>query len=180
MKKYEVNMAVTVSLTIEVDAENREQAETLAKEKFDREEIFHLSRYDSILEKEVTEVHEAEEEQPEPMTFKELVDKLDYFSVDDNQTKTIFEICDECREYIRKHGHSCLDEFIDEDSEAKEWFEEHHPEMDTVDFDWSSVLSNPIEFLCREECTGDVAIAELHVDFYGDWGKGIGVFNVHH
>lgn len=180
MKKYEVNMDLTITVTVEVEAENEEQAGQLAIEKVGNDEGYYVRKYDSLLEREVTEVHEAEEEQPEPMTFNELVDKLDYFSVDDNQTKTIFEICDECREYIRKHGHSCLDECIDEDSEAKEWFMEHHPEMDTVDFDWSSALSNPIEFLCRDECTGDVAIAELYVDFYGDWGQGIGVFSVYH
>ena len=54
-------MAVTVSLTIEVEAENQEQAERLAIDKFDREEMFHLSHYDSVWEKEVTEVNERED-----------------------------------------------------------------------------------------------------------------------
>lgn len=60
MKKYDVNLDITVSLMIEVEAETQEQAERVALDKFDREQQYHLSHCDSILEREVTEVSECE------------------------------------------------------------------------------------------------------------------------
>ena len=60
MKKYDVNLDITVSLMSEVEAETQEQAERVALDKFDREQQYHLSHYDSILEREVTEVNECE------------------------------------------------------------------------------------------------------------------------
>ena len=60
MKKYEVNMDVTVSLAIEVEAKNKEQAQQIARDKFNREQQLHLSHYHSVLALEVGEVSEAE------------------------------------------------------------------------------------------------------------------------
>lgn len=62
MKQYEVRMTMTVALTVIVTAENQEQAEKLAVEKTKREEAFYLSKYESVWDREVTEVNESKEE----------------------------------------------------------------------------------------------------------------------
>ena len=58
MKKYEVYMDLTISVTVEVEAENAEQAERLAMDKVDNDNGYYVRKYDSLLEREVTEVHE--------------------------------------------------------------------------------------------------------------------------
>ena len=70
MKQYEVRMAMTVSVTVEVEAENQEQAEKLAIEKTEREEAFYLAQYDSVWEREVTEVNECEEDSDDDVPEK--------------------------------------------------------------------------------------------------------------
>ena len=67
MKSYEVRMTMLVTLTVSVEAENAEAAEKLAMEKTGREELYYLSRYDSIWEREVIEVNECEPEEPDGM-----------------------------------------------------------------------------------------------------------------
>ena len=47
-----------VAVTVSVEAENAEAAEKLAMEKTGREEAYYLSHYDSVWEREVTEVNE--------------------------------------------------------------------------------------------------------------------------
>ena len=71
MKNYEVRMTMLVSVTVSVEAENEEAAEKLAMEKTGREEAYYLSRYDSVWEREVTEVNEVEPDEddtPDGMT----------------------------------------------------------------------------------------------------------------
>ena len=58
MKNYEVRMTMLVAVTVSVEAENAEAAEKLAMEKTGREEAYYLSHYDSVWEREVTEVNE--------------------------------------------------------------------------------------------------------------------------
>ena len=61
MKNYEVRMTMLVAVTVSVEAENAEAAEKLALEKTGREELYYLSKYDSVWEREVIEVNEEEE-----------------------------------------------------------------------------------------------------------------------
>lgn len=63
MKKYEVYMDLTISVTVEVEAENKSQAEQLAMDKVDNDNGYWVRKYDSLLEREVTEVHECEDEE---------------------------------------------------------------------------------------------------------------------
>lgn len=49
-----------VAVSVEVEADSQEQAEKLAMEKTAREEAYYLQHYDSIWEREVTEVNECE------------------------------------------------------------------------------------------------------------------------
>jgi hypothetical protein len=62
MKKFEVRMTMLVAVSVEVEADNEEQAEKQAMEKTAREEAYYLQHYDSIWEREVTEVNECEPE----------------------------------------------------------------------------------------------------------------------
>ncbi len=64
-----------VAVSVEVEADSAEQAEKQAMEKTAREEAYYLQHYDSIWEREVTEVNECE---PEDDGFPELTDALDY------------------------------------------------------------------------------------------------------
>lgn len=59
-KRFEVRMTMLVAVSVEVEADSAEQAETLAMEKTAREEAYYLQHYDSIWEREVTEVSECE------------------------------------------------------------------------------------------------------------------------
>ena len=67
-------MTMTVSVTVCVEAENAEQAEKLAMEKTGRNEAYYLREYESVLEREVTEVHEFEPEEEKT----ELQKAIDY------------------------------------------------------------------------------------------------------
>lgn len=62
MKLYEVSMTMLVSVTVEVAAENPEDAEKKALEKTGCDEAYYLSKYDSVWEREVVEVNECEVE----------------------------------------------------------------------------------------------------------------------
>lgn len=62
MKLYEVSMTMLVSVTVEVAAENPEDAEKKALEKLVCDEAYYLSKYDSVWEREVVEVNECEVE----------------------------------------------------------------------------------------------------------------------
>ncbi len=61
MKHYEVRMTMTVAVSVEVNAENVEQAEKLAMQKTASDETYYLSHYDSVWEREVIEVNECKE-----------------------------------------------------------------------------------------------------------------------
>ena len=62
MKKYEVYMDLTISVTVEVDAENESQAGQLARDKVHNDECYYIRGYDSLLESKVSEVHECEDD----------------------------------------------------------------------------------------------------------------------
>ena len=59
-KRFEVRMTMTVAVTVEVEADSAEQAENAAMLKTASEEAYYLQHYDSIWEREVTEVSERE------------------------------------------------------------------------------------------------------------------------
>ena len=65
MKQYEVRMTMTVCVTVDVEAENPEDAEKKALEKTGRDEAFYLSHYECVEERNVVEVNEYEEEKSE-------------------------------------------------------------------------------------------------------------------
>lgn len=111
------------------------------------------------------------------LSFNELCKELDYFSVENNENKTIESIADECRIFITKSGHNCLDDYYSDD-EVDEWIEENHPEWNTEGFEWTSVNYQPLEFLCEDKYTGDIGFREINITFYGDWDNGVGVFYV--
>lgn len=74
MKNYEVRMTMLVAVTVNVEAENAEVAEKLAMEKTGNEEAYYLHHYDSVWEREVTEVNECE-----PTDTRTVIDKaIDY------------------------------------------------------------------------------------------------------
>lgn len=76
MKLYEVRMTMTVCVTVEVAAENPEDAEKKALEKTGCDEAYYLSKYDSVWEREVVEVNECEVNEKDQKT---LVDRgIDY------------------------------------------------------------------------------------------------------
>jgi len=177
MKHFVVDVDITMSCRIEVDAESEEQAKTIVGN-WIGDNPWQYVRDGHYISHEFEDVNEAEQEPTEPLTFKELCDKLQYFSVNNNQQKTIGEICDECREYIRKAGHDCLDDGFDSDADAKEWMQEHHPDLATDDIEETTVTYGPLEFLCEDEYSGDVYFAEMHITFYGDFDNGVGVFSV--
>lgn len=68
MKRFEVRMTMLVAVSVEVEADNAEQAEKQAMEKTAREEAYYLQHYDSIWEREVTEVNECSDEDDDPLT----------------------------------------------------------------------------------------------------------------
>lgn len=61
MKKYEVYMDLVISVTVEVEAEDENQARQIAREKVEREEGYYVRQYDSMLSCELTEIHESED-----------------------------------------------------------------------------------------------------------------------
>lgn len=67
MKKYEVYMDLTVTVTVDVHAENEEQAKKKAMAGVDANESYFISKYDSLIEREVTEVNECEPEDDDPL-----------------------------------------------------------------------------------------------------------------
>ena len=62
MKKYEVRMTMTVCVTVDVEAENREDAEKKALEKTGDDAAFYLHQYESVWDRDVVEVNECEED----------------------------------------------------------------------------------------------------------------------
>ena len=112
------------------------------------------------------------------ISFKELVDKLEYFSVEDNTKKTIEAIREECREYIRYNGFECMDECLDPETDTAEYLAGEHPDWDMDCFLWSRINYQPLQFLCEDKWSGDLHFAELNIDFFGDYGSGVGIFNV--
>lgn len=120
------------------------------------------------------------EPEPEELSFEELVSQLEYWQPKGNiMNMEISDIMEKFREFIRESGFDCLDETsLDEDSEMADYIEEHHPEWDTSSFEWSSVCYEDRSFLCTHPCYPDPIYCDMHISFYGDWDKKIGVFNV--
>ena len=114
----------------------------------------------------------------EKISFKEIIEKLDYFSVENNTKKTIEDIREECREYIRDNGFECMDECFDPETDTAEYLAGEHPDWDTESFVWSRINYQPLTFLCEDKWSGDLHFAEMNIDFYGDLDMGIGIFNV--
>lgn len=170
-----MDVDITMSCRIEVDAENEEQAKEIVGIRIGNVPWCYVKN-GHYVSHEFEAVSEQEPEPVEKLSFSELCDKLQYFSVINNQQKTIGDIAEECREYIRKHGHECLDDCYDEEKEAVEWMEKHHPEIEWTES--TAVLYQPLEFLCLDEYTDEPRFAELCISFYGDYDNGVGVFSV--
>lgn len=115
----------------------------------------------------------------EELSFDELISKLEYWQPDGMIINMeIGDIQEKFREFIRGSGFECLDETsLDADSEMADYIEENHPNWDTSGFEWSSVCCER-DFLCTHPCYPDPIYREMHISFYGDWNKQIGVFNV--
>ena len=111
------------------------------------------------------------------MEFNEFYESLEYVDIEGSNEMRITEIADKIREHIRENGFNCLDENYDEEEEAKAWIEENHPEWNTSDWEWGGVLFKDREFLCLDDCD-EPYFGEIGISFYGDYEKGIGVFNV--
>lgn len=119
------------------------------------------------------------EPEPKQLSFDELVQTLQCWAPrKPAMNMTIEAVRDECRQFIRDSGWECLDDNFDEDREAADYIEEHHPDWDTSGFSWSSVNYSTLDFYCKDDIYGDLTRAEMNVTFYGDWEKQIGVFNV--
>ena len=85
----------------------------------------------------------------EELSFDELISKLEYWQPDGMIINMeIGDIQEKFREFIRGSG-----------------------------FEWSSVCCER-DFLCTHPCYPDPIYREMHISFYGDWNKQIGVFNV--
>ena len=177
MKHYEVDVDITMSCRIEVDAESEEQAKTIVGNWID-DDPWHYVNNGHCVGHKIEAVNECEKDDKEQLSFNQLIASLNYFSVDNMQHKTIGEIADECREFIRKSGHQCLDDGYDPDADAKEWAEEHHPEWTDKELEPSAVVYSPLQFLCKDEFGGELYFANLNITFYGDYQNGDGVFSV--
>ena len=177
MKQFRVDVDFRVTKCIFVDAETAEQAEEIVEQRCKDNPYQYTSDPDACTDYSSCDVNE-DDEPDKPMSFRELCDKLCYFSVVACQHKTIGEIADECRAFIRKSGHQCLDEGFDQDADAKEWAAENYPEWDNGEIEQSDVLYQPLEFLCKGEYDGEPCFGQLDVSFYGDYDKGVGVFSV--
>lgn len=116
----------------------------------------------------------------EKLSFNDVIDKLEYVYVENTKEKSTEEVSDEIRKQIREMGWDCLDETYDEDSDATEWVENNHPELENCE--WSCVSEN--DFLCENdpnyERNGghDVDWYTFKISFYGVWGTD-GVFHVY-
>ena len=113
------------------------------------------------------------------MDFERLVEKLAFLYIVDTMDKTPEEVSECIRKYIRGNGWDCMDETLDEEEEAKEWFAENHPDLfKNKEIDSSRVTE--IDFLC-DNCgyiTGyDIDWHTFHISFWGEWGK-VGIFSV--
>lgn len=124
MKNYEVRMTMLVAVSVEVEAENEEQAEKLAMEKTAREEAYYLQHYDSIWEREVTEVGECEDEDYDPLAkYSETYrDGIRYMlSQLDEDDKAIIRA--ECNKALNQH--MIPDSNIVDDSKITDLLEEY-------------------------------------------------------
>ena len=83
MKKYEVYMDLTISVTVEVDAENESQAGQLARDKVHNDECYYIRGYDSLLESKVSEVHECEDDDTDlKKAIRYVRDNMDGWELD--------------------------------------------------------------------------------------------------
>lgn len=83
MKKYEVYVDLTISVTVEVEAENEDQAGQLARDKVHNDEGYYIRGYDSLLESKVSEVHECEEEDTDlKKAIRYIRDNMDGWELD--------------------------------------------------------------------------------------------------
>lgn len=111
----------------------------------------------------------------EKKDFSKLNEELQYFTVENPTEKTIEEVADEIREFIKESGWDVLEEDWNVDKYAEEWIDENHPEIDANGY-WVCDL----DFLCENEyfCEHDVDWKTITIGFHGDWDKQIGIFSV--
>lgn len=60
MKNYRVTFDITVGYTMDVEAENDEQARQIAREKMNREDYYYAQHMSHVVGSEIIEVEEAE------------------------------------------------------------------------------------------------------------------------
>lgn len=124
VKRFEVRMTMLVAVSVEVEADSAEQAETLAMEKTAREEAYYLQHYDSIWEREVTEVNECEDEDDDPLakysdTYREGIRYM--LSQLDEDDKAVIRA--ECNQALNQH--QIPDSNIVDDSKITDLLEEY-------------------------------------------------------
>lgn len=184
MKKFAVDMDITMSKRIYVDAENEEEAETIVNNWVGDDPYFYAKSADAYVGHEISDVYEEEEDESgsgEKTDFGDMVENLEFsIQVGDTQNKTCVSVADEIREQIRAKGWSCLDDTYDEEESAREWAEENS--LDVSRCEWFSICE--LDFLCNNDglcermCSGhDVDWSTFSVSFYGIWGED-GVFCV--
>ena len=121
-----------VAVSVEVEADSAEQAEKQAMEKTAREEAYYLQHYDSIWEREVTEVSECEDEPDEE--WDDLRDALAYVREQLGPDKVAVvkaqvNVCYEQRRPIETDYddtvHDLLEEWGEDNDYGEEWWSPH-------------------------------------------------------
>ena len=104
-------------------------------------------------------------------SFNQVIDALEYIYIEDTKSKTVSEVGDEIREFIRNSGWDCTDELEDMD----DYIEDN--DIDDSEFEDCAVCD--VDFLCANEFNQehDVDWHTFDIEFYGVWGKK-GVFSV--
>lgn len=122
-KKYEVYMDLTITVTIDVHADNEEQAKKIAIEGLDANESYFISKYDSLIEREVTDVHESEDDDDD-LGSEELKEAMVYVrqELGEDRLAVIRAQATVCMEQRRPVDTDCNDEVHDL---LEEWGEEH-------------------------------------------------------
>ena len=107
----------------------------------------------------------------EKKDFDQLVGELEFVPIYDTPQKFSSDVANEIRDYIRKSGWDCLDEFED----GIDWFKENHPEITNAE----PYSIADVDFLCENKyiTEHDVDWYTFSISFYGVWGE-IGVFQI--
>ena len=115
MKQYEVRMTMTVSVTVCVEAEDKEAAEKMAMEKTGNNPACYLRDYDSVLEREVTEVEEFIDDNPKKPALDYVRSQLDEWRLEEyraeinsayeyHTTPTAYADFDRIRDLLEEYG----------------------------------------------------------------------------